>query len=514
MSIKLDPRWQEEAYKQISDDFLEKNRSCIVAPTGCGKTALGLKLMEENPNKNYIWVTSSAVAIHQIKRLISETYENEKPFPNLRFMTYNALSRMEKGHFEKLKTNTMIFDELHRAGAPIWNLRVKELIKNNENANILGLTATPIRTDGRNMADEICGKVSYKLDLTEAMARGILPIPIYIIARYMFEEDIQEMLDTAELIENEEKKKEIKDLIKQASMKLEKASGLQDIFSKYMSSTGKYIIFCRSVKHMHELEELLKGENGWFNKVNPNLKIVKIFSENEKEENEKTMEFLRAKAGDNLIVALSRDMLNESFHDREMSGVIMARPTKSERLFRQQLGRALMRYTDQIPIIFDLVDNIMSFELLRIEIKQIIEREIARGNTKLYDKKILDGFQIFAEQLEVMEEFNKIENLLNEYLKGETDVQKIYKICKDLHEAGYDFTNFKLHTKNRFTNIYELQLPSEVIDEIIKQHQIPKDFEIGKYIEKIRSMYRGARNYRAMNEQDRKDIESISRTYW
>jgi len=156
VGIQLDPRWQEEAYEQIKDDFEKGNRSCIVAPTGCGKTALGLKLIEENPNKEYLWVTSSAVGIQQIKGLISEVYGDKKAFPNIKFITYNALSKMKEKEFEKLNYDTIIFDELHRAGAPIWNLRVRELIENNENAKVLGLTATPIRTDGKNMANEIC----------------------------------------------------------------------------------------------------------------------------------------------------------------------------------------------------------------------------------------------------------------------------------------------------------------------------------------------------------------------
>ena len=514
MSIELDPRWQEEAYKQIDDDFREKNRSCVVAPTGCGKTALGLRLIEENPNKNYTWITSSSIAIQQIKALMLEVYGGEKPFPNLKFMTYNALSRMKQTEFDKLKPETIILDELHRAGANIWNLRVKELIENNTNANILGLTATPIRTDGRNMAEEICGGVSYKLDLAEAMARGILPIPIYVVAKYIFKEDTEELLNRADLIEDEKKKTEVKKLIAEASRKLENSHGLQDVFEKYMKdSTGKYIIFCKHIDHIHELEELFNGENGWFKKVNPELKIVKIFSENEKKENEIGIQFLRSKAGKNLFIALSRDMLNESFHDENLSGIIMTRPTRSEVLFRQQLGRALMRDSKERPIVFDLVNNIMYFEQLRIEIKTIVERGRAKGNKKLYDEKILDEFQIFAEQIEAIEEFNKIERYLNNLLKGETSIQRLIRVAKDIQEAGYDFTEFKTVNRNReFITINDLGLAPEIVKQIIEKYKIPEGFKIGQHVYYARRVYRD-KMYGAMTEEDKKNLESIPRNY-
>ena len=262
MGIELDPKWQEEAYEQISNDFSTGNRSCVVAPTGCGKTALGLKLMEENPNGNFLWVTSSSVAIREIKGLIQKVYGIKEPFPNLKIMTYNALSNMNEEQFDKLNPSTVIFDELHRAGAPIWEIRVKELLENNKHAKILGLTATPIRTDGKNMANAICGGISYQLELTEAMAREILPIPIYICTKYIFDEDIQEMEEAIDAIGDIEKRNEIHKLMEEATRKLHKAQGIQEIFEKHMTkSNGKYIIFCNTIKHIDEIEALLMSEN-------------------------------------------------------------------------------------------------------------------------------------------------------------------------------------------------------------------------------------------------------------
>ena len=310
--------------------------------------------------------------------------------------------------------------------------------------------------------------VSYNLSLTEAMARGILPIPIYVLAKYIFKEDLEELLNKAEQIEDEEKKNEVKSLITQASRKLENAQGLQELFEKYMEPNGKYIIFCRSIEHLNRLEKIISEEGSWFSKVNSNLNIVKISYENEKAENAKIIEFLRAKTNDGLTIALCIDMLNESFHDEDIAGIIMTRPTKSEVMFRQQLGRALVREGLKTPIIFDLVNNIKYFELLRLEIKQIIERETAKGNTKLYDEKILNEFKILGEQLEAMEAFDKIEQTLTEYLQGLTSVRGTLNICKKLHEMGLNFNELNLQKGNSFIKFSDLPLPKEKLEKIMR----------------------------------------------
>ena len=78
MGIELDKRYQDEAYEQVKRDFAERDKSCIVFPTGCGKSYIALKLIEENPNRPITYVTSSEVLIEQIKKTIEQTNDNKK----------------------------------------------------------------------------------------------------------------------------------------------------------------------------------------------------------------------------------------------------------------------------------------------------------------------------------------------------------------------------------------------------------------------------------------------------
>ncbi|MCL2383581.1 MAG: DEAD/DEAH box helicase family protein [Oscillospiraceae bacterium] len=155
--VELDPRWQVEAYSQVESDFKAGRRSCVVAPTGCGKTAIGLKAIEDNPGKSILWLTSSSTGIGETKKLIKEIYgkEAKEIFPRLKFLTYNALSRMTDADYKNLNPDLIIYDEIHRAGAEIWGIRAQGIAEKTK-GNVLGLTATPVRTDGQNMAGKIC----------------------------------------------------------------------------------------------------------------------------------------------------------------------------------------------------------------------------------------------------------------------------------------------------------------------------------------------------------------------
>ena len=88
MAIALDPRYQVEAYEQVKQDFQEGNRSCVVFPTGCGKSYIALKLIEDNPEQKVTYVTSSPVLIEQLKKMIEETYDKpyNQVYPNLKLM--------------------------------------------------------------------------------------------------------------------------------------------------------------------------------------------------------------------------------------------------------------------------------------------------------------------------------------------------------------------------------------------------------------------------------------------
>jgi superfamily II DNA or RNA helicase len=84
---------------------------------------------------------------------------------------------------------SIIRDEFHRAGAAQWGLGVQRLLSICPSATILGLTATNVRyLDGqRDMAQELFdGHIASEMSLGEAIVRGILPAPKYVLSIFKY----------------------------------------------------------------------------------------------------------------------------------------------------------------------------------------------------------------------------------------------------------------------------------------------------------------------------------------
>ena len=184
------------AYEKVTKMFETENRVCVVHPTGCGKSFISLKWLEENRNKRAIFLAPSVSILRQITKHIEDSGMSMRDFPFLKRYTYSKLSRMTSEEISKLNVDMIVLDEFHRCGANEWSKGIAELINNNSNAKILGFSATPIRylDEHRDMAEELFhGNVASEISLEEAMVEGILPMPIYINAVYSFKDDIEHM---------------------------------------------------------------------------------------------------------------------------------------------------------------------------------------------------------------------------------------------------------------------------------------------------------------------------------
>ena len=116
-------------------------------------------------------------------------------FDNIRFMSYIRLMKNEDS-IEILHPDYIILDEFHRCGAAEWGKSVRKLLNACPNAKRLGLSATNIRylDNQRNMAEEIFdGKIASEMTLGEAIVRGILPEPKYVIAMYSYKKELDQL---------------------------------------------------------------------------------------------------------------------------------------------------------------------------------------------------------------------------------------------------------------------------------------------------------------------------------
>ena len=394
----------EEAYKKAKELFEKENKCAIIHPTGTGKSYIALKWLLDNKDKKAIYVTSHLAIKDQLERTIRENNLSlEEDFPNLEIITYSSLL-----HNNDMKTDLIVLDEFHRAGAPKWGEAVKKFLDNNKESKVLGLTATPVRYLNRNrdMSDEIFGgNVASHITLPKAIAEGILPPPTYINAIYSFKEDIEKIEQKIAKITDNERKKELEKELKLAKRTIENAENIEEIFKKYMTKeNGKYLVFCRDINH---LEEMKDEANNWFKELNKNVETHYIHSLEDEDHNKYTLDRFHYVKNDNLKLLYSVGMLNEGVHVNDIDGVIMLRPTSSPILYQQQLGRALTTGKNHEPLVFDVVNNIeclKDIELLRDTVIKIMEKSNK-------PKKEIERMQ---ETFKITDDYKNISTLIKE----------------------------------------------------------------------------------------------------
>lgn len=492
MSVQLDERYQVEAYKAINDSISKTGKAGIVLPTGTGKTYLALKLIEDNLDKKQLLYISSSPTINvQVRKKIQEIYPKEKAeevLSKLKFITYTGLDRMFKNNqtvMQEYNSDVIILDELHRSGAESWGKAVDYLIEQNNNSQILGMTATPLRTDGQNMIEKRFGQVAYELKLSEAVARGILTLPTYISSRYIFEDDIECLQSKINSIEDEEKKKQFQAKLDKAKKSVENAKGIQEILGKHMKN-GKWLVFCNPGDDIEKLQNQAKSEK-WFDDINPKQTFLTVESSKPDYENDMALRKFERKGGTDLRVLFSKNMLNEGIHDDEITGEIMLRPTKSYVLFIQQLGRILSKDRQEVPTVLDLVGNIKYFKEFRQEIYKIVQTGIKNGDKK-YNTKTLEQFRILEEQEDFIQAFEEIEKSVEEYI-NKNSVEKTLDVLDQLHGAGIDVTKIKRSKKENGRRQF-IALNEVVSKNIIQKLGLDPNDRIGQRIHYMLQRYR------------------------
>ena len=404
------------AYDKVTKMFETENRVCVVHPTGCGKSFISLKWLEENKEKRAIFLAPTVSILRQITKHIESCGMSMKDFPFLKRYTYSKLSKMSVEEISKLNVDMIVLDEFHRCGANEWSKGVARLISNNNDVKVLGFSATPIRylDEHRNMAEELFhGNVASEITLEEAMINGILPIPTYINAVYSFKDDIEHMQARIDREKRENERLKAQQYLDDAKKILEKADGLPEIFQKHIKNkAGKYIVFCRNKEHMQKMMEESKT---WFQNVNEQVDTYSMASFIPKAENLRVFEEFYHSNNDHLKLLFSIDMLNEGIHVPNIDGVIMLRPTESPIIFKQQLGRALSVGHNSNPIVFDIVNNVQSCEMISHFYNDLRERALVKftqTGKKEYETKI-ENFKISNTVRQIQDIFRKIDNCLS-----------------------------------------------------------------------------------------------------
>ena len=135
-------------------------------------------------------------------------------------------------------------------------------------AQVLGLSATAVRylDNQRDMADELFeGNVASEMTLGEAIVRGILAAPKYVMAAFIYNNELERIRRRIDRAGNPAVRDAAERYYEALRRALEKADGLDEIFNKHMEErTGKYLVFTSNYEAMREA---MSHVSEWFGKV-------------------------------------------------------------------------------------------------------------------------------------------------------------------------------------------------------------------------------------------------------
>lgn len=251
------------------------------------------------------------------------------------FATVQSISKdLEK--FSPTDFDYLIVDECHHAAANTY----QKIFTYFHPKFILGLTATPERSDGEDML-ELFQNVAHKMDLKTAVERGVL-VPIRCIR-------VKTNIDLTDVRING-----IKYNSQDLESKLfipERNQLIVDTYLKYVNGK-KTVIFCASVDHAAEIAKLLRDSG---------VKAEAVSGRDRVEVREKILKDYET-GSTNVLCAC--DLLNEGWDSPHTTVLFMARPTMSKTIYLQQLGRGTRRCPGKEDLlVVDFVDNANMFNM-------------------------------------------------------------------------------------------------------------------------------------------------------
>lgn len=230
----------------------------------------------------------------------------------------------------------IIVDECHHAAAKTYS----QIFSYFKPKFILGLSATPERSDGEDML-ELFQNVAHKMDLKTAVEKGILA-PVRCIR-------IKTDIDLTDVRING-----IKYNSQDLESKLfipERNQLLADTYVNYVNGK-KTVIFCASVNHAAEVAKLLRAQGV----------IAEAISGHDKVDTRNKI--LNDYENGSIDVLCACDLLNEGWDSPHTEVLFMARPTMSKTIYMQQLGRGTRKCEGKEDLlVFDFVDNANMFNM-------------------------------------------------------------------------------------------------------------------------------------------------------
>lgn len=336
---------QKEALKCLKD-LRQKGveKALLISATGTGKTYLSALDVKNTNAKSMLFIVHRENILVDAQKtfqsilgpdfnstIFSGTQKNISGYQYI-FATMQTLSKNH--NLEAFQPNTfdyIVVDESHRSGSKSY-LKILEYFKPKF---LLGMTATPERTDGFDIFKSFDYNIAYEIRLHKAMECDLIA-PFHYFG-------ISDLEVNGELIDD---KTEFKHLISH-----ERVKKIKEASDKYGTDNGELraLVFCSKIEESNELaaQMTLKG-----------IKSIALSSQHTIEQREQAINSISSDDPDRIKMIYTVDIFNEGIDIPKINQIIFLRATESSIIYVQQLGRGLRKTENKEYLtIIDFIGN-------------------------------------------------------------------------------------------------------------------------------------------------------------
>lgn len=338
--IAIEPRpAQTEALVALEETVAEDySKAMVVMATGLGKTYLAAFFAQKY--QKVLFIAHREEILKQAKDSFEHVLgvpgglyygaEKDKDQPLLFASIFTLSVQDHLTKFRKDEFDLIVIDEFHHAAANSYT----QILDYFEPEFLLGLTATPERTDGKDVFALCDGNVAYEITFIEAIQRGWLaPFTYYGVKDNIDYDQIRwlgQRYDQEEL------------LVQQ--IQVEQAEHIFTSWNKYRQT--RTLAFCSSIAQATYLANYFTEQG---------VQAISLTSETVNISRGEAIKKLESRE---IEVIFTVDLFNEGVDIPSVDTLLFVRPTESLVVFTQQIGRGLRKYLGKDEcVIIDLIGN-------------------------------------------------------------------------------------------------------------------------------------------------------------
>jgi len=448
-------RMQVEALNSIEELRNQgKDKALLISATGTGKTYLSAFDVQKMKPKRFLFVvhrlTIAEEAMKTFQDLLGSdismgVYSGQQQALDADYVFSTVQTISKPDHLEKFERkhfDYIVIDETHRAGAKSY----ENIMTHFEPKFLLGMTATPERTDGADIFKLFDYNIAYEIRLHRALAEGMLsPFHYYGVTDLTVEDqEIDELSDFNFLT---------------ASERVERIIETAD---RYGCDDGEVrgLVFCSR----NEVSQQLSRE---FNVRN--RKTIALTGDSSEEQRKEAIRRLESDDPDRkLDYIFTVDIFNEGIDIPRVNQIIMLRPTQSAIIFVQQLGRGLRKIDDKEYLtVIDFIGNYSNNYLVPIALygdtsynKDSLRKLMASGSSLIPGASTINFDKIANDRIFAAIDSAKMQNLKGlkeDYQLLKFKLGRVPMMVDFIDHGGRDPQLYVKHSKSYYNFVTRIE---------------------------------------------------------